>query len=178
MLGVREKINNFSELSIKKKVIALIVFVIFALVPIIDSSFLHGQLLSILWIFDIVTIALLLSVIFILAAFAIMKSLVEVAVGLSLLIFLSQSYCAVPNHALTSDNALKSLLGVGLIYISCYFLWSLGKSMIKNFNKIKENTWSWKKILFIALFLSFTLLLVWDIYQIVQPIISNLCIYK
>jgi len=178
MFGMKEKINNFSKLSPKRKIAALILFAVFAFIPFVDSSFFHGQLLSILWIFDLVMIAFLLSVILVLAAFAIMESLVEVAAGLSLLIFLAQSYCAVPSHTIAGDNALKGLLGVGLVYVSYYFLRSLYKSLSENLKKIEDKKWSWEKILFVVLFLIFTTLLAWDIYQIVQPIISNLCVYK
>lgn len=175
---VKEKVGKFRELSFKKKVVILSLFVLFLIVTFIDSKFLHNQLLGVVWIFDVISIGLLLSAILILASFAIMRSLVEVAAGLSLLIFLAQSYCNVPVRSAASNNALKGLLGVGIIYLSWYFLKTLYKVLADNYKKFDDKEWPREKTLFIVLFSIFTISLIYDIYQVVQPVILNLCVYK
>jgi len=173
---IKEKVGRFTKLSLKKKIFVLILYCFFSLIPFIDSKFLHGQLLNILWVFDVIVGGLLLSAILVLASFAIMRSLIEVAAGLSLLIFLAQNYCDVPVRSAAGDNALKGLLLVGIIYLSYYFLRTLYKLLAKNYKKFGDKEWPWEKILFVILFLIFIISLVCDIYQVIQPIILNLCI--
>ena len=149
-------------------------------VILIDSSFFHNQILDALLIFDAIAMGFTLLAIAILAGFAIMESLLEIAVGLSLLIFLAQSYCAtVPTYLSGGDDALKSLVAVGLLYIAFYFFRSLYKSLKGYLQKLQEGDGekSWQKTTVIVLYLMFIFFFVWDIYSVMSPIINGLCVY-
>lgn len=123
-------------------------------------------------------LALLLAVIVLMAEFTVLKSLFVVAAELSLLIFLAQSYCDVPSHSDTSNQAMSNLLLVGLLYIAFLFCRSLYGALREYYKKVEKEPWSKEKIGGISLFLIFTGLFIYQIYLVVSPIVLNLCVYK
>ncbi|HUC31215.1 MAG TPA: hypothetical protein VMR99_00805 [Candidatus Paceibacterota bacterium] len=163
----------------KKDLIAASLAVAIMAVILIDSNFFHNRILEVLLVFDAIALGFTLLVIAILASFAIMGSLLEVAAGLSLLIFLSQSYCAIPTHTSAGDDALKSLVSVGLLYIAFYFFRSLYTSLRGYLQKLQERDKkrSWEKTTTIVLYIIFIFLFVWEIYLVIKPIVNGLCIY-
>lgn len=79
----------------------------------------------------------------------------------------------------SGDNALRSLIGIGLLYIVYEFFRTLLKYLIgykKELEKDKENSLAIKWFTAI-LFLSFITYFTWTIYEVMNPIILNLCIY-
>ncbi len=130
-----------------------------------------------IWIFDMLLLGALFLSFMLMAGLAVLKSLFFVAAELSLLIFLSQSYCSVSNPTVASNDALKSLLNIGLLYI----VFSFGTSVyneIKEYYKKFENDSQLEKILSIIAFLVFAGFFIWQIYLIVNPIVLNLCVYR
>jgi len=118
------------------------------------------------------------------AGLAVIKSLFVVSASLSLLIFLAQSYCALPTNEHTANSSLESLIWFGLIYIVYLFLKSLYGDVIDNkkskmnlsiFKEINKGKYPWMPLTLYAIFMGIFL---WQLYQVVDPIISNFCIYK
>jgi hypothetical protein len=112
-----------------------------------------------------------------LAAHAVMKSLFWVGASLSLMIYLAESYCSLPSNARTGNDALKTLIAIGLIYITVDFFRTLYKEFTTRSKTLKEIDGQTPWFLVVP-FAVFTGLLVWQIYQVMDPIVLNLCIYK
>ncbi|MFA5261940.1 MAG: hypothetical protein WC450_11995 [Candidatus Omnitrophota bacterium] len=140
--------------------------------------FLGSHFAEVMWILNLILWVILLSVIMIFAGFTVLKSLFVVAAELSLLIFLAQSYCNVPNRSAPGNEALNNLLNIGLLYIFLTFCGSLYKTLREYNEKLGKEPIPKAGILAIALFLIFAVLFISQLYQAIYPIISNLCIYK
>lgn len=167
------------RLNVKKAdIFSLITSVAIASVFFLGNYFLGKQFLDIMWIFVAVMLSVILLMLLILAGFAVLKSLFLVSAEISLLIFLSQSYCNVPNRSIDGDKALKSLLVVGLIYITLNFCRSLYEALRKNYKAVENERWSKDKVIAVALFLIFAGLFLWQVFLVISPIIMNLCVYK
>lgn len=162
----------------KEDVPAFIASVAIALIVLGGYKFLGNQFITDLWILNLILLSVLLLIMMTLAGFTVMKSLFFVAAELSLLVFLAQAYCAVPNRLATGDQALKSLLAFGLLFIAVKFCRSLFKGLNKNYKKVKNEPWSKEKIMAVSTFLIFTALFIWQIFLVLNPIILNLCVYK
>ena len=91
---------------------------------------------------------------------------------------LGKSYCDISHRTEGGDNALGILLAVGILYIIFYFFQNLTSTLNDNYKKIKDEKWSKEKFIAILLTLFFVGFFIWAIYQVVMPIIFNLCIYK
>lgn len=162
----------------KENVRPLIISIAITLFFFLGTHFLGNYFAATMWIFNAVMLGLLLSFFMIVAGFAVLKSLFFVAAELSLLIFLAQSYCAVPSRLAAGDEALKSLLAIGILYIAVSFCRSLYEAIKNNYKKVENERWSWEKIMGVSLYLIFTLLFIWQVYRVVSPIVLNLCVYK
>ncbi len=168
--------NN--AVSQKKNIWPFIISIAITLLFFLGTHYLGNYFTQVMWIFNAVMLGLILSVFMIIAGFAVLKSLFFVAAELSLLIFLAQSYCTVPSRLPAGDQALKSLLVIGILYIAVSFLRSLHGAIKNNYKKIENERWSWEKIFSVSLYLIFTVMFLWQVYRVIDPIISNLCIYK
>lgn len=180
MLKFKEQLKKLSKRiklerkDIKPFIISLIIVIFFFLA----SHYFSNYFVSAIWIVNVILLAGLLFVIMTIAGFAVLKSLFLVAAELSLLIFLAQSYCAVPGHSIASNEALKSLLVFGILYIVVSFFHSLYKALKKNYKYVKNERWSNEKIVTVSLYLIFTVMFIWNIYLVIYPIIIDLCVYK
>ncbi len=125
-------------------------------------------------------LAVMLAIIVLMAEFLVLKSLFVVAAELSLLIFLAESYCNVPNRLALNNEAMKNLLLIGLLYITFLFCRSLYEALRDYYEKIEDQPKEKQKgkVGGIALFLIFTGLFIYQIYLAVSPIVLNLCVYK
>jgi hypothetical protein len=161
--------------NITRFILALAIPAVFFL----GYAVLGASLFEAVWILNGVFLGVILVIVAVIAGFAVVRSLFLVAGELSLLIFLSQSYCAVPARVAASDVALKNLLMLGLLYIFITFIQSLYKITKENYRRVKDRQrWPATQIITIALFLILTGLFLREIYLVVWPIISNLCVYK
>lgn len=114
----------------------------------------------------------------VIAGRSVFKSLFLVSAELSLMIFLAQSYCALPGVARTANAAMQFLLECSLFYIAFVFLQSLyveWSKILETFKDINDNKKPWVVII---LFFTFVTFFVWQLYQVMKPLITNLCIYK
>lgn len=162
----------------RRKTLALSVSLLITLVFLVGTHYLGSYFTSTIWIFNAALLGFLLSVIMLIAGFAVLKALFFVAAELSLLIYLAQSYCEIPSRLPASDDALKSLLVVGILYIAVSFFRSLYETIKNNYKKLENEKWAWEKILTVSLYLFFTFLFIWQVYRVMDPILSNLCVYK
>lgn len=125
-------------------------------------------------------LAILCSSLLFIAGKVVFKALFVVSAGLSLMIFLAQSYCDLPVSAHTADSALKFLFGFGLVYIGYLFLESLQVELAGGFKELKDPNGDEKLLAWVAmiLFTAFIAFFVWELYRVMNPLVSNLCIYK
>lgn len=176
----KEQFTQAAKRLIPKKgnVIPLIISLSITLFFFLGFHFLGNYFPGILWIIIAVIFGLLMLFIMTVAGFAVIKSLFFVAAELSLLIFLAQSYCGLPNHSIAGDTALKSLLALGILYIIIKFFSCLLEALNGNYKKVESKRWSSEKVIVISLYLIFTVMVIWQIYRVVGPIVLNLCVYK
>lgn len=176
----KEQFKRLAEKLTPKKenVRPLIISIAITLFFFLGTHFLGNYFTAAMWVFNMVMLGLILFVFMIIAGFAVLKSLFFVAAELSLLIFLAQSYCDVPNRLPAEDQALKSLLVIGILYIAVSFIHSLYEAIKSNYKKVENEKWSWEKIATVSFYLIFTFLFLWQVYRVINPIILNLCVYK
>ncbi len=108
----------------------------------------------------------------------VMKSLFGVGAGLSLVIYLAQSYCEASVNAHTGDSALRLLIASSLIYMGIQFFWSLYKDASAKAKKLKEIEGKGESWLISVPYALFTGLFTWQVIQVMTPIIQSLCIYQ
>lgn len=173
MLREKTRLKHNILTLLKKDVYSLFFPTIIALFLLSGYWHLSSYFINIIWGINVILWMILFIIIWVWAGFVIMDSLVVVAAELSLLIYLAQSYCDVSNRSTDSDNALKSLLYVGIIYIIVRFFGTL-------FKKIKEDNGG--KLLedkiITTIFIFITGLLLWQMYLIMNPITNNLCVFR
>jgi sterol desaturase/sphingolipid hydroxylase (fatty acid hydroxylase superfamily) len=168
-----------SKISIRKENIApLIVSLIIAIACFIIAYYTGHRFIEIAWIINLGIISILLAILMAFAGFTVLKSLISISVEISLMIFLAQSYCEAPNHLPQGDEALRSLLILGIMFIAGSFIYSLYKNCIKRYELIRKEKWSKEKITLVSLFAFFAIMIVWQIVLIITPIILNLCVLK
>lgn len=161
----------------RENILPFIIAVGITLAFFLDSIYFHDRLMLITWVIIGITITVLTTWIAVQAGFTVLKNLFILSAEISLLIFLAQSYCENVIVIPKSDNALKSLIGLGIIYISYEFFKALFEALKKKLESIPEKKWSWEKALVITIFLIFTGMFIYAVYQVVNPIISNICVY-
>ena len=177
MIGIlnwlKQKLTLNKE-GIKSLIISVAITVLFW----IGLNFLGNYFIEAMWIIILTILIILLSVIMLFTGFIVLRSLVMVGAEVSLLIYLAQSYCDIPNHLSQSDDALRSLISFSLIFIVVAFCKSLYKDVQEKYKLIKTESLGKEKAAMIALFLIFTSLFIRQIYLVTNPIILNLCVYK
>jgi hypothetical protein len=166
------------KLNIEKKTAPFVLSIVFTLL-LFSYLFFSHYLLGTLQTLAIILWSFMLLVIMFFAGFMVTKSFIKIGAGISLIIFLAQSYCKVP-HISSTDDALKTLIIIGFFTITYDFLFSLYESSLKLLEIINKNDKRWpiEKLIIIGLFILFALLFVCIIYQVIKPIILDLCIYK
>jgi membrane-bound ClpP family serine protease len=175
MLNIKEFVRSLTK---KENILPFFILLIIILFSFVGYSFFGNNLVGAVWIFSSVLLGALLLFTMMSAGFAVLRSLFLVAAELSLLIFLSQSYCMVPVRSAESDNALKGLLVVGILYMAFTFFKSLYEEIKEYYKKDPNYPKRKRGAINGILFIFFVGLFIWQIYLIVYPIISNLCIYK
>jgi hypothetical protein len=123
------------------------------------------------------------------AGYVVFRSLLTASVGLSLIIFIGQSYCQLSLDKQVADDQLMTLIGFGFIYVIAQFGRSLfkeifgdkqakeewrQKGMIAVFKEINQDKHSW---LVLVIYGALVSLFVWQVFSVIDPIIHNLCVY-
>ncbi len=178
MFEFKKQIKKISEsLNLKKeKLVILAISVIFFMVMTWLSS--NQQFFTILAIITIFLLVVLLFMIMSMAGFTVIKPLFAISAELSFLIFLAQSYCTVPDRSNSGNQALRSLLAFGLLYLTYIFLDSFFDTIKKGRESVKNEIWNNEKIILVVFYLVFVILFMWNVMQVVSPIINDLCVYK
>lgn len=162
----------------KRQIVAYVLVLSIAAVVFVGMTFFQDSFQKIGYSALLIELFVLVTVAWALAGHAVMKSLFLVGASLSLIIFLAQSYCDVPHLTQSSSDALKTLIAFGFIYICVSFLRALYKEVAERTKTLKQigngkNLW-----IFLIPFALFVGLFVWQIVQVLMPILQNLCIYK
>ncbi|HCC05165.1 TPA: hypothetical protein DEP58_02560 [Patescibacteria group bacterium] len=173
----RQRIEEIKKFAKKQKIIFFSFLVVFVGINILSQFFPTFP-----FIFFFVVFSVLLALLWFLAGKVVFDSLVEIAgtagVIVSVIIFLTTSYCNLPNEVRTADTSLVFLFSFGSIYSLFLFYKAFNKNLDKMFDELKtvsdKKTPWWILVLFIILLI----LLLWQFYLVIDPIIKNLCIYK
>ncbi len=156
----------------KDKVVPLIFAVTLTVIGFQDTQ---GQIIM---FFGFVIFSLIFLLFSIYAGMDVMKALFFVGAEISLLIFIAQSYCGVKVRVTEGNEALKSIMILGSMYILFRFFNQLYKTFKENLADLPKNLVSWEKLVVYSLYIFFTVFFVWALYLIVYPIVTDLCIYK
>lgn len=157
---------------------SLSIFAAVAAAAFFAANHLSPYLSNIGYVILIIELMIVVTVTWGLAVHAVIKSLFGVSAGLSLIIFLAQSYCQVPLAFQTANDSLKSLVAFGLIYIGIEFFRSLYKEATDRAKALKEVNDNKRPWLILIPFALFTGLFIWQVVQVLLPIVQNLCVYK
>jgi len=168
----------FKRLGIKKeKQIPFLFFLGIIALVFIGAKVFDFNLNGVALVFFLIVFSILCLIAWFMAGVAVFRSVAVASVVVSVIIFLAQSYCELPLSSHTADDALKGLFGFGLLYAGFLFIKSLHKELtggLKTFEKIYAGKKPW---ILVVLFAAFIGLFVWQLYQVITPIIYNLCIY-
>lgn len=154
-----------------------VIFAVFTVLTFIAGYFFNESLSKFITTLLILEFGLLLLIAWGLAAHAVIKSLFVVSAELTFILFIAQSYCATEIHH-TANASLETLIGVGVLYVGFEFCRSVYKEAIskaKTIKEINEQKWPWLAVVPFALF---TGLFVWQVAQVIVPIMQGLCVYK
>lgn len=168
---IKELANN------KEKLIQFSIFLALSALVFVGMTFFKDAFQAIGYTVLFIELAILITVAWAFAGHAVMKSLFLVGASLSLIIFLAQSYCDAPNLTQSGNDALKTLLAFGIIYLAFDFFRSLYKEVTNHTKRMREVNNGKKPWFFLAPFALFVGIFLWQLYQVMFPIISNLCIY-
>lgn len=178
LVKVKNYFNKIKDRLDKKAILSIIISLLILSVLFFAYKVFGDRLNNYIWTFNGIMIIVFVYLIMFIAGFSVMKALFFIAAELSLLIFLAQSYCSLSIKPSGTKEALQSLLIIGLSYIIYNFVKSL-IDVCKNRYKIIKNDKSWFfKTISISLFIFFAGVFVWQIFLVVNPIISGLCIYR
>lgn len=174
--------KNFLEKHNLKteNVIAAAVTAGFVLFMLFGSNALGREVAKVMWIVLLVMICLILVVLMMRAGVTIFKSLIVINVSLTLLVFLSDSYCASSFKDAQGDSALSALLMIGFLCVIYDFSRELVKLVSEDMVRIKgKDGWKkWEPILISSLFLSFITGFVAMVIHVAVPIFLNICVFK
>lgn len=160
------------------KIISGLLAVVITTALAVDVQVSGGILAKALWILAGTLFAVSLSLVLIMAGILVVKALIHVSVGLTLIIFLSQSYCSSLLRNDASDDALKALIVLGLFYVTFEFFRLIIGSLM---NYKKKSNFSFSKrgaVVTTIFFLVFLIYFVFAIYLVMNPIIGDLCVYR
>ena len=162
----------------KESIIAFILSVGITSVAMLDRMYFQNWMLVILYAFLGIIITGFITWVIFKAGFTVVRTLFLLSAEISLLIFLAQAYCGVTPAAAQSDKALVSLMTIGITYIGYEFFKKLIEALRGRLVNMPKKLAPWKKTLVIIFFVFFTFSFAYSLYQVVYPIISNLCVYK
>lgn len=124
-----------------------------------------------------------------LAALAVFRSLMVIGAGLSLILFIAQSYCDLDVTQRLADDSLQSLIGISILFIGVIFAIRLYRELFgdpnakREFDKIgalkvfRAANKGKDSILLLVLYASFMGLILGQLFHVLYPIFNNLCIY-
>ena len=142
--------------------------------------FWHKDFFTFLLGVDLISFALLALALMTVVGIAGMKALVEISAGLSLIVFLAESYCGQGIvRTANSDLALKLLIAIALVYLVFNFFRVFIQGITGYFDTLTEEKHrillKWVSTIF---FLCIVGVFLGTLYEVMRPIILGLCIYQ
>jgi hypothetical protein len=158
----------------KETIVSLVLLVAVA------ALLLSGYFTNFFLIIPLTFLGIMLLVTMMVAGHAIMKSLVRISAGLTLLFFLAQTYCSLETSVITPSgmDSLKGLFAVGLLCMLLDFFLSLYRALIATWKKLNTGDILQAKKLTMGFILLFTLVFMYWIFQVMNPILHSLCVSK
>lgn len=172
---MKKQIKNLLK---KENLIPVLITLALCLVIFFDTNYWNHTALNFSWVLIFTFLTAFILIIYLYAGVVVIRSLFTVAAGLSLIIFIAQSYCAVPRTE-SSDQALSSLIIASLLYITLSFSRTMYKEMVKHYKQFDDGPETTKEALFVSsVFVMSIVFFLSSIYKVMYPIITNLCIYQ
>ncbi len=167
-------------------------YVVFLIVvSIVTFSLIYSGVFSTVGpIIFIVIFGIFFTILWFIAGYNVFRSLLVASIGLSFIIFIGQSYCSLPVVQRTANDSLMTLVGFGFIYVVAQFIWSLYKELFGDkhareewrqkgivplFKEINGGKHNW---LVLVIYGGLVILFVWQVYNVINPIIRGLCVYQ
>jgi hypothetical protein len=158
----------------------------------VSFAFTHWeeQIRTFALVFSVLGLTLITLFTWSLAALAVFRSLMVIGAGLSLILFIAQSYCGLDIADRVADDSLRSLIGISILFISVIFITRLYRELFgdpnarREFDKLgalkvfRDANKGKDSLLFLVLYASFMGLIVGQLFQVLYPIFNNLCIYQ
>lgn len=170
--SIKEITNN------KEKLIQFSIFLVLSTLVFVGMTFFKDAFQTIGSTVLLIELIVLTLVAWAFAGHAVMKSLFLVGASLSLIIFLAQSYCDSSNLTQSGNDALKTLLAFSIIYLGFDFFRSLYKEVTSHTKRMKEVNKGKNPWFFLVPFALFVGIFLWQLYQVMFPILSSLCVYN
>jgi hypothetical protein len=186
---IKENFRNKTKEE-RDKMIKYLIFLVSTLIVGFFLKLLKIDFSSLASILFAISFSILFLIIWTKVGISIFKSLFIVGASFSLIIFIAQEYCKVPIEARINDQSLIIFLNFGLLYIGATFIRSLYKELFgdkdsknelthkgafKIFREINDGKDSW--IILIIFSIVFGTFLS-QLFQVLYPIINNICVYK
>jgi hypothetical protein len=175
-MKIKEFIKELT--SNREKLIQFSVFLVLSVLVFVGMTFFKDTFQAIGSTVLLIELIVLTLVAWAFAGHVVIKSLFLVGASLSLIIFLAQSYCDVSNLTQSSNDAFKSLLGFSIIYLGFDFIRSLYKEVMSHRKRMKEVNNGKNPWFFLVPFALFIGVFLWQLYQVMFPILNSLCIYQ
>lgn len=170
--------ENISKKDIWFFVLFISIIIFFTVFFVCISYLFNTSFNSVLYGFIFGFILVIFTVVMFLSGLIVLKSLFRVGAEISLLLFISQSYCSISDNLQTgmSTEAIKFLIISGLIFVASSFfknIWKSfkelkGKISTEKNNKFECGSFLLMLAIMIAFFICLLILTLW-------PIIENLC---
>lgn len=175
---MRNKIKNYFTNLTKRQVARFAVFLVAAVFAYFMAKY-GEQMSRIGYVVLFIELGVVVLITWGLAGHTVMKTLFAVSVGLSLLIYLAQSYCDVPITMRTvgGDAALMSLVGFGILYVGIEFLKTLRREISERLKQLTEMNNKKRPWFIVVPYGLFTGIFAWQVGQVLMPIINSLCVY-
>jgi hypothetical protein len=162
----------------KQKYILFTLAVALVIVAAADALFFHTSAQDYFHGFDLLMVVLFLIFVTLAVGVHVGEAVFHVAAGFTLVIFLAESYCAVPFRSATADDAFRALLAVGVLYIIFDFAYTLYRGLHRFAKRMEHLPFDAYKAAVLVVFLGLVCIFAWAVYAAMDPIIAHLCVYR
>ena len=164
----------------KEDIFTLIGVVVLSLILYFLHQIIGDKMLEWIWLLNGLLLTLLFAYIYTRIGIIVIQSLFKLSAELSLVIFIAYTYYSVPDalRSSQSDQALRSLLTFGFLFIAYEFVRRLYKALTQKYLAVKNELKQGEKIVFVSFSLLAVILFIWQIYLVLQPILLDLYVLK
>ncbi len=143
-----------------------------------DSTYLNGVVLTSMWVFIGVLLLVIFAGVMLFAGFTIMKALVHAGTSVALIVLLAESYCNLDVKTQAGLDALTWLLMIGSLYVFYEFGTKFFEACGKYSKRLGDDKKTFNGVFMITLFIFWVLMFGVALYQVVTPVVSDLCVNK